>query len=161
MRWLRLAIAVLVFWLVLAIPAQPGELVWGILIAALCAWWAVVFLWPGSDPGIRGRQMPRLALHVLGLLRSIVPAALQLVGILVRRRIRIRPQVFRYRTRLQSDAARVALANSITLTPGTHCVELDGNELTIHCLAPSFAQTIRSGEAEREIRRVFEPETRQ
>ncbi|MDT8450148.1 MAG: Na+/H+ antiporter subunit E [Wenzhouxiangellaceae bacterium] len=157
MRWLRSAMAVLAFWLVLAIPAQAGELAWGVLIALAIGLWSVVFLWRGGDPGVGARQIPGLLVHLIEMLRSIVPAALQLIGILIRRSMPLRPGVFKYTTELEGDAARVALANSITLTPGTHCVEIDGNELTIHCLDPSFARSIRSGDAEREIRRVFEP----
>jgi len=157
-QWLRSAIAVFVFWMVLAIPAGTSDVVWGMLLAAALGLWSVRVLWPGGGLPLRLRQWPSVLGHLIDLLRAVVPAALQLVGILVRRRLRIDPHVFTYRTALESQAARVALANSITLTPGTHCVEMAGAELTIHCLDESFAARIRSGELEREIRRVFEPE---
>ena len=160
MRWLRSTLAVLAFWLVLTVPVGASDVAWGIVVAAALGLWAVRSLWPGTDPGLRTRQLPRLAFHLVELLRAIVPAALQLIGILVRRRLRLRPRVFTYTTSLQGAAARVALANSITLTPGTHCVDVRDDELTIHCLDPDFAETLLSGEAEREIRRVFEPEAR-
>lgn len=158
MRWLRSAMAVLAFWLVLAIPVRPGDLVWGSVVALLIGLWATRFLWPGSDPGFRVGQLPRLALHLVELARAVVPAALQLIGIVSRRRLTIRPRVFTYTTALQSEVARVALANSITLTPGTHCVDLRGDELTIHCLDPTFAESLLSGEVEAGVRRAFEPE---
>ncbi len=160
MRWLRSAMAVLAFWLVLAIPVRSSDLVWGAAVALLIGLWATRFLWSGSDPGFRGRQLPRLARHLVELAGAIVPAAMQLVGIVVRRRLAIRPEVFTYTTELKSDAARVALANSITLTPGTHCVDLSGDELTIHCLDRSFAESLLSGEVEAGVRRAFEPEGR-
>lgn len=158
MRWMRSLIAVLAFWLVLAIPAGPADLAWGLAVAALLGAWAVVVLWPSRDPGLRVGQLPALIRHLIGLMTAIVPAALQLIAIVVRPRMPLRPRVIKYTTELESDAARVALANSITLTPGTHCVELAGNELTVHCLDPSFAESLLSGAAEREIRRVFEAE---
>lgn len=157
MRWMRSATAVLAFWLVLAIPAGPADLVAGIAVAALLGLWSARVLWTREPAGFGARSLPRLALHLLELLRAIVPAALQLIGILVRRRLPLRPQVLTYTTDLKSDAARVALANSITLTPGTHCVDLRDDELIIHCLDPSFAESLLSGEAEAGIRRVFEP----
>ena len=156
MRWLRSAMAVLAFWLVLAIPVRPADLVWGSVVALLVGLWATRFLWPGGDPGFRGRQLPRLASHLFELVRAIVPAAIQLIAIVVRRRLAIRPEVFTYTTELKSDAARVALANSITLTPGTHCVDLSGDELTIHCLDRSFAESLLSGEVEAGVQRAFE-----
>ena len=49
----------------------------------------------------------------------------------------IRPGFVRVTTALPSQAARVILASSITLTPGTLTVELDGSDLYIHwiCVA--------------------------
>jgi len=44
----------------------------------------------------------------------------------------IRPGIVRVRTELRSSLARTFLANSITLTPGTLSVDVDGQELYIH-----------------------------
>lgn len=44
----------------------------------------------------------------------------------------LRPGVVRIRTALRSDLARVILANSITLTPGTMTVELIEDTLYVH-----------------------------
>lgn len=44
----------------------------------------------------------------------------------------LRPGIVRIKTTLKSDIARVMLANSITLTPGTMTVELAGDTLYIH-----------------------------
>jgi len=44
----------------------------------------------------------------------------------------IRPGIVRVRTELQSDLAKTFLANSITLTPGTLTVDIDGQDLYIH-----------------------------
>jgi len=45
-------------------------------------------------------------------------------------------------TDLKSNAARTALANSITLTPGTITVFQEGEGYTVHCLDKSFADGI-------------------
>jgi len=157
-RWLPQAMAVFVFWLVLAMPVRSGDIVWGTVIASMIGLWAVSFVFTPREPALALHRWPAAMLYLLRLPRAILPAAVQLVGVLSRRRLALAPEVFVYRTTLASQAARVALANAITLTPGTHCVELAGNELTIHCLAPSFARSIRSGEVEAGIRRAFEPD---
>jgi multicomponent Na+:H+ antiporter subunit E len=46
--------------------------------------------------------------------------------------LQIAPGIVRIKTRLKSEAARVFLANSITLTPGTMTVELTDDVLYIH-----------------------------
>jgi multicomponent Na+:H+ antiporter subunit E len=47
-------------------------------------------------------------------------------------RMPIRPGIVKIRTRIKSEAGRVFLANSITLTPGTLSVDLSGDVLYIH-----------------------------
>ena len=42
--------------------------------------------------------------------------------------------------KLRTNAARVLLANSITLTPGTITVSQEGDEYVVHCLDKSFAE---------------------
>ncbi len=49
------------------------------------------------------------------------------------------PVLVRFRTKLRSRITRVLLANSITLTPGTITVALEGDELTVHCLDESMS----------------------
>jgi multicomponent Na+:H+ antiporter subunit E len=44
----------------------------------------------------------------------------------------IRPGFVKVRTTLESDMAKTMLANSITLTPGTLTVDVDGQDLYIH-----------------------------
>ena len=44
----------------------------------------------------------------------------------------IRPGIVKVRTSLESSLARTMLANSITLTPGTLSVDIDGQDLYIH-----------------------------
>jgi multicomponent Na+:H+ antiporter subunit E len=46
--------------------------------------------------------------------------------------LQINPGIVKIRTRLKSDIARVFLANSITLTPGTMTVEIKEDMLYIH-----------------------------
>jgi multicomponent Na+:H+ antiporter subunit E len=46
--------------------------------------------------------------------------------------LQIRPGVVKIRTSLESEIARVFLADSITLTPGTMTVEIKGDVLYIH-----------------------------
>ena len=65
----------------------------------------------------------------------------------------ITPRIVHFRTRLRSDLARVALANSITLTPGTLTLDLDEDHLVVHWLD---ASTTHSGYAARLIAKPFE-----
>lgn len=78
------------------------------------------------------RRLLFLLAFVLYLAWAIVKSNLQMATIVVRPVLAIRPGIVRVRTRLQSPLGRLVLANSITLTPGTLTVEVDGEDLFIH-----------------------------
>ena len=50
----------------------------------------------------------------------------------------IEPEVTSFHTRLRTDAGKVVLANSITMTPGTITIDVQEDEFLIHCLDTSF-----------------------
>jgi multicomponent Na+:H+ antiporter subunit E len=73
----------------------------------------------------------------------------------------IKPGIVKIKTGLKSDIARVFLANSITLTPGTMTVELQGDTLYIHWIEigsedPAEAARTIIGPFEYFLSRIFE-----
>lgn len=50
------------------------------------------------------------------------------------------PVIVCFKTTLKTKTARVLLANSITLTPGTITVSLEEDEYTVHCLDRSLSE---------------------
>lgn len=65
-------------------------------------------------------------------LLELVRSNLRLAAVVVSPRLPINPGIVKVRTRLQSRMGRLMLANSITLTPGTLTVELEGEWLYVH-----------------------------
>lgn len=78
--------------------------------------------------------------YVILLVREIVKANLSVIHMVLTRTEIMEPVVVRFRTNLKTDTARVLLANSITLTPGTITVALTDDELVVHCLDKSLAE---------------------
>lgn len=152
-RWVQLSIALFVFWLVLAMPLVLPDLLWGLAAASIAGGVAVAFLWRDGAPGIGARSLAGLVFHVFDMVRLVVPAALQVARAVLDPSLPIQPRIIVHQIRLQGELERVTLANTITLTPGTHCVDLDGDEITVHCLAPSFANALIDGRIEKRISR--------
>ena len=73
------------------------------------------------------------------LMVEILKANRATLRLLMSSRNDIEPVIVHFRTELETDTARVLLANSITLTPGTITVSLEGNEYEIHCLDRELA----------------------
>lgn len=101
--------------------------------------------------------------YLFVLAYEILKANLQVAYIVIHPDLPIRPGVVRVRTSLKTSAARVALANSITLTPGTLTLDLDDKEgvLYVHWLAVEAeseeeASKIIVARFEPILRRVFE-----
>ena len=57
----------------------------------------------------------------------------------------ISPRMFKVRATQRTDLGRVIYANSITLTPGTVSVELEGSVILVHALTAEAAEDLREG----------------
>ena len=66
----------------------------------------------------------------------------------------IRPSLFTIKASQQSDLGRTIYANSITLTPGTVTIGMDGDELTIHALTPGARDGLATGDMDRRVTAV-------
>ena len=78
--------------------------------------------------------------YFLVLLLEIVKAAFAVIRVIFSSRYEAEPAIVRFRVQLRTNAARVLLANSITLTPGTITASQEGDEYVVHCLDKSFAE---------------------
>lgn len=70
----------------------------------------------------------------------------------------IAPRVVKFKTKLKSDFAKFVFANSITLTPGTVTISITGNQFLVHAISEATAKDLATGEMERRVAEVFEPE---
>lgn len=76
------------------------------------------------------------------LVWEIIKANINVMNFILSEKYEVEPTIVHFKTRLKSDAKRVALANAITLTPGTITVTLEQDEYTVHCLDKDFAKGI-------------------
>lgn len=76
------------------------------------------------------------------LVTEIVKANLCVLKLILSPRLQPEPRLVRFRTTLKTDFAKVILANSITLTPGTITVTVDGDEFLVHCLDEELGEGI-------------------
>lgn len=79
-------------------------------------------------------------LYLGNLLIEIVRANVSVCHFVLSDRDEIHPVMVSFHTTLKSSLARVILTNSITLTPGTITVSLQGDEVIVHCLDRSLAE---------------------
>jgi multicomponent Na+:H+ antiporter subunit E len=83
-------------------------------------------------------------LHILRI--SLHPRAIHLID----------PQIITFRPQFESDLAKVTMANSITLTPGTITIYVSiYGDFSVHAIDRASAEGILNGEMERKVKKAF------
>jgi multicomponent Na+:H+ antiporter subunit E len=80
-----------------------------------------------------------LLIYVPWLFWQIVLSSVQVAYVVLHPRMPISPRLLRFRTELPHALARLTLASSITLTPGTVTLDVDGDEFLVHALTEAGA----------------------
>ena len=80
------------------------------------------------------------------LLKEIFLSNLRVMRIVLCKKVPMTPAVREVRIPLKSSAAKAVLANSISITPGTITVKIDGDIFTVHCLSEEMIDGIETSQ---------------
>ncbi len=131
--------------------------VFGLVIAAVVYAFSCKFMgWSPAKDRFLVKKCGCLVSYAGILIVEIIKANMAVIPMIVSANMEPEPVIVRIRTKLQSKTARVLLANSITLTPGTITVALEGDELTIHCLDRSFLDGVVDSSFEKALLKLEE-----
>jgi multicomponent Na+:H+ antiporter subunit E len=97
----------------------------------------------------------RFIAYIPWLLQQIVLSNIHVASLVLRRRMPIDPQVLMYKTKLETDISCVALANSITLTPGTITMDIKDGVFYVHAVSRKVAEDLHAGEMEDRVAHIF------
>lgn len=101
----------------------------------------------GAADGIR---------YLMMLAREIVKANLTVIRMILTPGFEPKPKLVQFRSGLREEGHRVALADSITLTPGTITCELNEDLFTVHCLDTEQYEEIENTCFEQALSRIEE-----
>lgn len=131
--------------------------VFGLAVAAVVYAFTCRFLdWSPAKDLILIKKGGRLLAYVGLLIWEIIKANMAMIRMTVAPDIEPDPVIVKIHTKLQSKTARVLLANSITLTPGTITVSLEDDELMVHCLDRSFSEGLEDSSFEQALLKLEE-----
>jgi len=68
----------------------------------------------------------------------------------------VEPVLIEFETHFKNDSSRFLLANSITLTPGTITVAVEGDKFIVHCLDKTMADGIETSVFVRLLEKIEE-----
>lgn len=122
----------LLLWILLTGSLEVQELTAGIVVSL-----AITLLFGNRFSILTGFRFSWLApVYILAYLGNffvaLLRANLDLAGRVLSPSLPINPALIEIRTGLRSPLGRLLLANTITLTPGTLTIDVDGDRLLVH-----------------------------
>lgn len=167
-RWLRLkslgrkiretvplTVFLFALWIIFTGDFVRTDMVLGAVAAVLFARMSLYLLGGRLDPNLTWKVGIRLPVFAVLLLWEILKASWDVFIRVIRPSLPISPRIVDFQSYLESDIARTALANSITLTPGTVTIEITGDRFFVHCLAAEHQEGLLGGRLERMVAWLF------
>lgn len=121
-----------VLWLALSSTYDPSELIAGGVVCLIVSFFGAHIYARLGLPPIGIRRILYGLVYVVVLFWEVARANLDVAYRVLHPRMPIRPGIVVIKTSLKSDIAKLILANSITLTPGTFTLDVIGDELLVH-----------------------------
>jgi len=156
-----LFIFLIIIWLCLTSPFKWQELAVGILISLALAFFFAESYSHLDLPQFNLRRLFAFIIYLFILFIEIVKANIDVAYRVLHPKMPIRPGIVTIRTNLKHDIARLILANSITLTPGTFTMDIIEDKLLVHWINVksedlSGATKIISAKFEKYLKKAFE-----
>jgi len=161
MRWLLCLLAVFALWMLLFWSVDPWVIGAGVLVALVVGTLLGAVFPEELQKFLDLRRWFFFLIYLPYFLYYCIGANLDVMMRVIHPDVPIRPGIVKVRTSLKSKMAKTFLANSITLTPGTLTVDIDGQDLYIHWINIATDDAAKRsaaicGRFEPLLRRIFE-----
>jgi len=149
-RFISLAVTLLVFWLILSGHYTPMLITIGVICAlavAALGWRMAVVDEEGHPVGL----LPRVPIYWPWLFLEIIKSAWAVTKLILDPKLPISPTLVKIRAGQKTPIGVNIYANSITLTPGTITVEAEGKDLLVHAITSEGAADLGEGVMDRKV----------
>jgi multicomponent Na+:H+ antiporter subunit E len=161
MRYITLFILSLIFWLLLTFKLTVPNIIVGSVASIICSlFFGRVFI-TNVYKLLQPQRYFWFIVYLFVFIWECLKANLDVAYRVLHPAMPIRPGIVRVKTTLKSDLAKMLLANSITMTPGTISVDIIDDNLYIHWIYissedPEVYTGIITGAFEKYIKRIIE-----
>ena len=157
MRYIYTFLIMFGFWILLSGKFDLFHMTLGVISSALVSALSGDILIHDTRKNDRLAVAFRFICYIPWLLYQIVLSTIHVAYLALHPKMlrRIDPTIVTFRTKLKSNVAQVALANSITLTPGTITIRVVDGVFYVHAISRKAAAGL-PGEMEDRLARVFE-----
>lgn len=119
--------------------------IFGLVISAALYWFICKFMDFSPKREIRYlKKSGYLLQYLYHLVKEIILANFATMKLICSAGRVVEPALVEFETHFKNDTSRFLLANSITLTPGTITVGVEGDKFIVHCLDKTLAEGIAS-----------------
>ena len=151
-RYLSLAGFLFAFWLALSGHYTPMLVMAGAVSTVACVLGAIRMR-DADTEGHPAELFLGTVTYYPWLIREIVKSAWAVTKIILHPNLPISPTMTVVRASQKTRAGIATYANSITLTPGTVTVLVNGNDLTVHAVVRDGALDLEEGSMDRRVSR--------
>ena len=150
-----MAFLLLLFWIIL-----NGKFTWEIFTigALICAaLYLFLYRFVGYSPKRElelVKRLPRALLYLLILIKEVIVANAHVIYYIYNSKLEVEPRVVTFSRRFKEEHHNAILAESITLTPGTITVHLEGSHYTVHCLDKEMGKGISNSEFVKQLKKM-------
>ncbi len=142
-------------WIIFTEKTNWEHLLMGFIVAALFARVSFYVIGGKLDPNLNWKVGLRFFPFAILLFWEIMKASWDVLVRVLRPSFPISPRIIEFDSFLDSDIAKTMLANSITLTPGTVTIDVEGKRFYVHCLAQDHEDGMLEGKLERMVAWLF------
>jgi multicomponent Na+:H+ antiporter subunit E len=161
MRYLTIFILSLIFWLLLTFEFTFSNIIVGVVSSIISALFFGRIFITNTYKLLQPRRYFWFIIYLSVFVWECLKANLDVAYRVLHPAMPIRPGIVKVKTTLKSDMAKMLLANSITMTPGTISVDIIDDYLYIHWIYirsedPEVYTPMITGAFEKYIKRIIE-----
>jgi multicomponent Na+:H+ antiporter subunit E len=161
MRYITLFILSLIFWLLLTFKLTIPNILVGSVASLICSLFFGRFFITSCYKLIQPHRYFWFIVYLFIFIWECIKANFDVAYRVLHPAMPIKPGIVKVKTTLKSDMAKMLLANSITMTPGTISVDIIDDYLYIHWIYirsedPEVYTRIITGAFEKYIKRIIE-----
>jgi len=133
-KFIFTSVFVFLIWLAFTSTFALPEVLTGIVVSLVIAYYGYRSFTVRGVANVTPKRVIYMIQYIFVFLWALIKANFNVAKIVLTPSLPINPGIVEFESKLTSDYAKMILANSITLTPGTFTVDLIENRFYIHWL---------------------------
>jgi len=159
-RYIFGVIILFVLWLLLTDTFNGAEVLIGAICAFIIAGFTYATFTENGLSNLNPKKLFWLVVYIPFFIWEMVKANFDVAYRVISPKLPIKPGIVEVKTKMKSDIGKTAVANSITLTPGTLTIDIKDDKMFIHWIWVESedikkASKLIPGKFERILMRIF------